>query len=197
MLSFCDQLCRLIWVNRGKIRRRRKKYISLIYGSNPVFDFEKCTWRLYLLLVYCINCTTFKKSSIKGMVSKLIKITDRSGRGGDQEVCEQSLRQTTEINKLRFILPWESECQPIFQNSFQIFQIKFLFLVQSFQKHIALVYFLKRGWSYMFLKAWNKNIIFNLKNKIVKAWNLILRGYILAVNHFVIKFTHISRHFTV
>ena len=43
---------------------------------------------------------------------------------------------------LRFILPCKSECQPIIQNSIQIFQIKFLFLVQSFQKHIALVYFI-------------------------------------------------------
>ena len=47
----------------------------------------------------------------------------------------------TNLVKLRFILPCKSECQPIYQNSFQIFQIKFLFLVQSFQKHIALVYF--------------------------------------------------------
>ena len=44
---------------------------------------------------------------------------------------------------LRFILPCKSECQLIFQNSFQIFQIKFLFLVQNFQKHIALLYFFK------------------------------------------------------
>ena len=50
---------------------------------------------------------------------------------------------TRQTGKLRFILPCKSECQPIFQNSFQIFKIKFLFLVQSFQKHIALVYFLK------------------------------------------------------
>ena len=64
--------------------------------------------------------------------------------------------QMTKINKnnkLRFILPCKSECQPIFQNSFQIFQIKFLFLVQSFQKHIALVYLWKTTWCYMFLKA--------------------------------------------
>ena len=54
---------------------------------------------------------------------------------------------------LRFIFPCKSECQPIFQNKFQIFWIKFLFLVQIFQKHIALVYFLKTDWCYMFLKA--------------------------------------------
>ena len=45
--------------------------------------------------------------------------------------------------KLSFILPCKSECQPIVQNSFQNFKMKFLFLVQSFQKHIALVYFLR------------------------------------------------------
>ena len=98
---------------------------------------------------------------------------------------------------LRFILPCKYECQPTFQNSFQIFPIKFLFLIQSFQKHIALVYFLKTDWSYMFLKASNENINLNLKNKIGKAWNLISRGYILAVTHFVTQFTHILRHFIV
>ena len=35
---------------------------------------------------------------------------------------------------------------------------------------------------------------FNLKNKIGKAKNLILRGYILADTHFVTQCTHVSRH---
>ena len=43
---------------------------------------------------------------------------------------------------LRFILPCKSLRQPIVQNGIQNFQISFLFLVQSYQKHIALVYFL-------------------------------------------------------
>ena len=39
------------------------------------------------------------------------------------------------------------------QSWIMIFENKFLFLVISFQKHIALVYFLKMYWSYMFLIA--------------------------------------------
>ena len=56
-----------------------------------------------------------------------------------------TLKNQYHYHILRFILPCQSECQPIFQNSIQMFQIKFLFLVQSFQKHIALVYFHQLG----------------------------------------------------
>ena len=45
---------------------------------------------------------------------------------------------------LRFILPCKSLCQSIVPKWIQIFQIRFLFLIQSFQKHIALVYFYRR-----------------------------------------------------
>ena len=50
--------------------------------------------------------------------------------------------QAIESDILRFIKPCKSECQSIVQNQIYIFQIKFLFLVQSIQKRIALVYFL-------------------------------------------------------
>ena len=39
------------------------------------------------------------------------------------------------------------------KSSFEIFPIKFLFLVSSFQKYKGLVYFLKADWYYISLKA--------------------------------------------
>ena len=67
----------------------------------------------------------------------------------------------------------------IFQNLIPIFQIKFLFLVKRFQKNIALVYFLKTDWSYMFLKAWNENKSFNLRKKDWESLKCDFKGHIL------------------
>ena len=50
-----------------------------------------------------------------------------------------------------------------YQSWIQIFQIKFFFLVLSFWKRIAQVYFLRTDWSYTFLKVKNSNQNFNLK----------------------------------
>ena len=73
----------------------------------------------------------------------------------------------------------------------QIVQIKFLFLVFSFWKQIALVYFLKIDWSYTFF---NQN--FNL-NFFWSAWNLDFHEVKIAVTLFVMHCTHVSRHFEV
>ena len=77
------------------------------------------------------------------------------------------------------------------------FQIKFLFLVLSFWKRIALVYFLKTDWSYTFLKIKISKQIFNLKKKFWNTWNLDFHGVKIAVTHFVTHFTHVYRHFAV
>ena len=78
----------------------------------------------YMFTVYMTNMTSFDKQNI---------LRDVTFRGNVGSIPGQY--------KLRFILPFKSECQPICQNSIQIFQIRFWFHVQLFQKHKALVYF--------------------------------------------------------
>ena len=61
---------------------------------------------------------------------------------------------------------WQ-HCQVRTKWNFQSFQSKFLFLVLSFRKSIALVYSYKTDWSYTSLKAYNLNENFNLKKTFV------------------------------
>ena len=67
-----------------------------------------------------------------------------------------------------------------YQSWIQIFQIKFLFLVLSFWKCIALVYFLKTDWGYTFLKVKNSNQNFNLKKsfELLEIWTFILHMFL-------------------
>ena len=99
--------------------------------------------------------------------------------------------------KLMFMGTLQVRTKWNYQSWIQIFQIKFLFLVLSFWKRIALVYFLRTDWSYTFLKVKNFIQNFNLKKKFWNAWNLDFHGVKMAVTHFVMHFTHDSRHFGV
>ena len=74
--------------------------------------------------------------------------------------------------KLTFMGTLQVRTKWNYQSWIQIFQIKFLFLVLSFWKRIALVYFLRTDWSYTFLKVKNSNQNFNLKKsfEILEIW---------------------------
>ena len=99
--------------------------------------------------------------------------------------------------KLTFMGTLQVRTKWNYRSWIQIFQIKFLFLVLSLWKRIALVYFLKTDWSYTFLKVKNSNPNFNWKKKFWNAWNLNFHGVKMAVMHFVTHITHVTRHFGV
>ena len=84
-----------------------------------------------------------------------------------------------------------------FQSWTLIFQIKFLFLVLSFQKHIALVYFLRRIEAIHFWKPKIRIKIKIIKKNLGNAWNLDFHGVKKVVTHFVTQFTHVPKHFGV
>ena len=101
------------------------------------------------------------------------------------------------LAKLMFMGTLQVRTKWNYESWIQIFQIKFLFLVVSFWKCIALVYFLRTDWSYTFLKVKNSNQNFYLKKsfEMLEVW--IFMGVKMAVTHFVTHFTHVSRHFGV
>ena len=100
--------------------------------------------------------------------------------------------------KLTFMGTLQVRTKWNYQSWIQIFQIKFLFLVLSFWKHIALVYFLRTDWSHTFLKVKNSNQNFNLKESfemfeiwIFMGWKWPLRTLWRILHMFldILKFT--------
>ena len=96
---------------------------------------------------------------------------------------------------LKFILPiW---VPTNFSKFISNFSNKTFVSRSKFLKTYSPSVFIKDGFKLFVFKSLKWKYKFWFENKIEKAWNLILRGYILAVTHFVTQFTHIWRQLKV